>query len=267
MPDFTGYPIELERKEEIEDSSTDFMLAVQGLYSAPKRFDPREWMRTENQGQVGRCAGYGSATVAEQCFWIGTGGKVIQFSGHYSYIRTQGIDGLLGRDRGSTIAGQVKSAKQFGYCPQDSFGNEPENYTTDLPIGADDAASNFKIKSHSFIRTLDEWDTYLKSGQGALLIGASWGYWGPDSKGYVRKFKTGPRAGGHAWYSGGWQEDETYMALNSHGRGFGINGWMFLTPEFITSMLRDRWTVVVGMSDLSTPTPRPVDWVKDSINV
>lgn len=255
--DFTGYPVELERRAELQASSIEFMSSVKGLFAAPKSFDPRGWMRTENQGNVGRCAGYGSSTVAELCYWIASH-DVTQFSGHYSYIRAQGLDGMLGRDNGSTIAGNVAAAKQFGFCPQDKFGQEPASYTPRLPDNADQDAAPFKVRSSSMLRTVDEIDTYLKAGLGGVLVGAAWGGWGPDANGYVRSFRGG--GGGHAWAILGWLEDGARLMLNSHGSGWGKLGWAYLTDAFLEQMLRDSWTVAAGLSDLTTPKPRPVDW-------
>lgn len=267
---FTGYPIRLEDRKWLQRKATPFYGAVRGQYTAPISLNARQWMRTENQGSVGSCAGMAKSTTDEYLHYVATGGKVIQFNGMYAYLRAQGIDGLLGRDRGSTIKGNVEAGYRFGACPIDWGGDGSDDYpyrgayTTSVPAEADKHAALYKIRSHSWISTLNEWDAYLKSGQGPLIVGAEWGYWGPDRNGYCRHFQGG--GGGHAWAVLDWDdsdEDGIYWMLNSHGANWGLNGWAKLTKGFVTQMLSRNYTSVAGVSDLTTPEPRSLDWVKD----
>lgn len=268
MSEFTGYPIELEQRAELEQTATDFRGLVRGLYSAPEEIDPRPWHKIENQSSMGSCQGHALASVCEMAYHIATG-EVTQFSNMFAYLATQKIDGLLGRDSGSTINGGRKCAQQYGMCPLEVFPYpNPVRYSSRIPDAAWDAAKPFRIRSHAFCRNYSDVYEYLASGQGGVEIGISWGL-RPDSNGIVQRFQTG--GGGHAVAFLGYskRKDSTgrnYLWLaNSWSRSWGNNGWAEVAPKVVDDMGRHRYTVMIGMSDLTTPKPRPVDWVKESV--
>jgi hypothetical protein len=265
-----NYPIELERRDLLQQGSRPFLRLVSG-YTAPRKLTCRGWFRTENQGGVGRCGGMGSSSGGEWLYRAATG-KLIQFNGHFSYIRAQGFSrGLLGRDAGSTIHGNKEAAEKFGFCPEDWDGDGqvdyplPPRYTIQIPEGADAQAAPYKIQGHTWIETLDEWEAFLKSGQGPILVGAKWGNWGPDRNGVCSSFNGGGRSG-HAWLACGWDDDLaggcTEM-VNSHGLRWGLDGFGYLTRPFVQAMLRDGYTAAVGISDLTVPKKRAVDWSEE----
>jgi hypothetical protein len=265
VSDFTGYAIEKENRHYLRTAATPFYAAVEGaMKDAPDVYLPEEMgMRTENQGGVGRCAGMASSTAGEDLYHRITG-EFIQFNGHYSYIRAQQFDRISG-DRGSTIHGNVKAAYEYGFCPEDWKADGtidyplPPKYTTKLPKDADQYAQHYKIGYHGWIKTIDQWDAFLYSFQGPIVVGARWGNWRPDRNGVCSRF-TGGR-GGHAWYVGGWNRKRgLYRMLNSHGTRWGQNGWAWLTRDFVVGMLRDNYTAAVGISNLTTPVPQRPNW-------
>src|SRR5262245_33966357 len=104
-----GYRMDLERINELRRGAVDFRAHVAGRYAAPPEIDPRPWHRIENQGSMGSCQGHALSSVCEFAYHIATS-EVIQFSPLFAYYATQQIDGLLGRDVGSTISGGMECA-------------------------------------------------------------------------------------------------------------------------------------------------------------
>ncbi|MGC1274931.1 MAG: hypothetical protein WBC44_14590 [Planctomycetaceae bacterium] len=270
MAEFTGYPIELERREELRATARPFTAGAfpQTVAAAPEAFSLVDKIRCENQGPVGRCAGFASSTGGEAIYYLKTG-RTIQFNGHASYIWAQRVDGLLGGDRGSTIAGNAKAAKATGFCPHDWDGDGrddyplPPGYTTRIPDGASEAAAPYVIEAHAWLDSYEAILAHLKT-KGPAVVGASWGGWGPDRDGTVRRF-VGGRGGGHAWVILGWKADGRLEALNSHGRRFGIDGWMWLTEEFVGQLCRHGNTSIAGYTGM--PEQQAIDWdfLKDSM--
>jgi len=84
-----------------------------------------EWHRTENQGPMGSCQGHSISSVLERLAMVR--GERVQLSEIFAYLATQKIDGLLGRDRGSTISGGCKVAMQYG-CPPEKLTGYPRGY-------------------------------------------------------------------------------------------------------------------------------------------
>jgi len=275
-PEFTGYALEAEDKNAVIREAIDFHFQSLPMRDdAPVKYDPRSYWRMENQGAVGRCAGMASSSVGEACFNRQSGGKkVIQFNGHSSYIwAQQNSRGLYGRDRGSTIHGNVKAAKEIGFCPMDWDKDGtvdyplPRRYTTDIPPQAKTYAAKYKIGYSAFFETFDEILAFLRNGQGGVFVGGSWGNWRPNAQGVADRFSGG--GGGHAWCILGWDlsrstfGEDVLLAANSHGTRSWLEGWCFLTRNFIKQFARHNHTVIAGMSDLTDPEPRKVVWKDD----
>jgi len=274
--EFTGYAIDDEDINALVKESVDYDFEyLPMLGDAPKKYDPRSWWRMENQGAVGRCAGMASSSVGELCFNRQRDGKkIIQFNGHASYIWAQkNSNGLYGRDRGSTIHGNVKAAKEMGFCPIDWNHDGkvdyplPKRYVTEIPGQAKTYAAKYRIGYSAFLETFDAILNFLRGGQGGVFVGGSWGNWRPNREGVADRFRSG--GSGHAWSILGWDltrkvfNEDVLLAANSHGERSWKNGWCYLTRGFIKQFASHRHTVIAGMSDLTDPEPRKVDWMKD----
>lgn len=258
-----GYRIDLEDTAWLARTATPFRYAVDGQFRAPDEIDPRGWHVIENQGGMGSCQGHANTSCCEYAFRVATA-EVIQFSEMYSYLMSQKLDGLLGRDQGSTIMGGVTAATKFGCCPVDVFPY-PSRYSTTIPSGAHDAAKPFKINSHAVCTSYDDIFQYLASGQGGVEIGLAWNSSMEPVGGTIESYR-GSGGGGHAVCFLGYSKrvDPTgrkYLWLaNSWSQSWGKSGWAEVAPAAIDTILRHRWSVAVGLSDLSTPEPRKVDW-------
>ena len=259
-----GWAIELEDFAALDRlPGDDAILAMRGHYEATQ-FDPRDVIRVENQGSVGSCQGHSLSTCVEWCACIATGHAELQLSRAMAYYWTQKIDGIRG-DRGSTISGGVKLAQQTGVCREQLWPYfaryNPKSPVSDAEIKADAARS--KIETAIRITSYDAARTFLESGQGGIHIGIPWK---SSMKNAVVESFSGGGGGGHAIAllsasSRVDRQSRPYIWLcNSWGESFGNRGWCEVAPAAIEGMLRDRFTVFVGLSDLITPEPRPIDW-------
>jgi hypothetical protein len=114
------------------------------------------------------------------------------------------------------------------------------------------------------LKGFDEILRFLQTNQGAVEVGGAWGNWRPDANGICRRFDGG--GGGHARCYCDWitVNNEVFLVeANSHFKTYGKNGFSFQSKKFIDSQAADPWTVTIGVSDLSNPTPRVIDWRKD----
>jgi len=270
MAEFTGYAIDDEDHEFIRDTALVFNLFALTYFEPPKKYDPTDWWIIENQGVVGRCAGMAASSVGELAHQIQTG-EIIQFNGHFSYIEAQkNSRGLYGRDAGSTMSGNLKAAKEKGFCPIDwnKDGRPdypmPARYTTEIPPQAYVYALKYLIKHHMIIKSWDELIQFMFLGLGGVMVGARWGNWKPNAEGLLTRFVSG--GGGHAWTIVGWDftkdrfNEDVFIMVNSHGERWGVKGKAYIPVNFFNAMVRDNSTEVIGMSDLTTPAPRKIVW-------
>jgi intein/homing endonuclease len=220
---------------------------------------------------VHNCQGHSLSSVLEWCFMIATGGQKIQLSRAMAYYETQRLDGLIGRDVGSTVENGVKLAVKTGLCLEELWKytgkyspQRPKDYEAVLQ-----SAENFKIGTALNVTEYESGRTFLGSGMGGLHMGIGWGS-SMDSP-VVETFR--PGRGGHSICALCLSErvDRNglpyWWIMNSWSEEWGSKeapGWQEWSPTAVTQMLRHNATVMVALSDMVNVKPRELDrdeWV------
>jgi hypothetical protein len=258
-----GYRIDLERRAELHRSASRFNISK--VFAAPEEIDPRAKLRTEDQRQMGSCAGQSQSSCGELLNLFGNGGS-IQLSAMYSYLAGQTMDGLLGQDNGATITGTVRGAKEMGYCLEETFPY-PGQYTSRFPAGSKEEGANHRLRRHVMLSSYQQCFDWLASGVGAIQIGIAWTAELADNTSGVISAARGQNYGGHALAVLGYSKRvdskgrKHLWMLNSHGRQWGRDGWAEVAPGMMDQWCRDRNSEVVGVTDLQVFTPRRVSFV------
>jgi hypothetical protein len=247
-----GWRKDIEDRQKLHSTAAKF--AFRAPAAPPPVIDHRSWLKVENQGPVGSCAGHAGSSVAEVCNWIKSGGKVRQFSRMWCYLMGQKHCGLFGRDVGASIGGVVEALMQDG-VPQESTFPYPGRYVTAIPQAAVTEAAPHKMGSHAVMRSYDDVFAFLASGIGAIEIGIDWTSSLANNTTGVIESVSGGSYGGHAL--GGYsdrrdRQGRQYIWLvNSHGTGWGNQGWAEVAPDVIDQWIRTSDFEFIGMSDLA----------------
>lgn len=238
------------------------VLAMRGSYQEVA-IDPRGFLKVENQGQVGACQGHSISSAVEWCYAIATGGDKIQLSRAYGYYETQRLDGISG-DRGSTIEGGIRLAKEFG-IPEESLWPYTGRYEPQRPKPIEELRANaaqYKIGKSYKLTTYDSIRTFLGSGQGAVHLGIMWN---SSVQGGLVNSYSAAGGGGHAigLYSLSERKDSAgnpfLWMMNSWGSSWGQSGWAEWSPNAVSQMLRALGTVFIGVSDMPNVKPRELN--------
>jgi hypothetical protein len=269
---FTGYAILEENRQLIQRTAQSFTVSYEE-FAVPEEIDPRNHVRHDQQGGVGSCQGFSLTNCGEYLRLIAERDSAYsnakQFSAMFAYLETQRVDNLIGRDVGSTISGGLRIAREVGFCPDELLpyvARYPANARTLITQAMRQAASPFKIRSHAWLRSYDDVFRYLASGVGAVHTGTVWNqsfYTQPNQPLERVSLSNG---GGHAtaWLGYSKRKDSrgrNYIwRLNSHN-----DSWTEMAPSVIDQLFSHSHTSVVGISDLSTPRPRKVDFTKQSV--
>jgi hypothetical protein len=269
MSDFSGYPIEQEDRDFLATLPTaEGNVPLFGSYEE-QRLDPRELIPVENQGSVGSCQGHALSSCMEWCYVIATNGQRQQLSRAMGYYETQRIDGING-DRGSTISGGVKLARNVGLC-EEPLWPYTGRYQPGRPNNWQEIQQNaakYKIGRAVQIRSYEDFRGFLGSLQGGIHIGIAWG--NAMNRAVIETFS--PGGGGHAIAGLCLSERVDSQGrpfawiANSWGQSFGSReypGWMEWSPTAISQMLRHQWTEMIGISDMPAAKPRKFsldDW-------
>lgn len=261
----TGWRSDLESHVELQATAKVFSIANKFL--APEVIDHRAWLKIEDQGQIGSCAGHAMSSCCEVLNHIDTRGEKIELSRMWAYLIGQKHSGgnLLGRDAGATISGCVKGAKQEGICKEETFPYTGRYHTNLTPEAAKEAGEH-KVLEHVVMRSYQQCFDWLASGVGVIEIGVPWTESLARTNGVING-SSGQQYGGHALAIVGYSErkDQSgrqylWMA-NSHGMGWGNQGWAEVAPDLFDRWCRDQYSEVIGVSDLEEFAPRDLTWI------
>jgi hypothetical protein len=172
----------------------------------------------------------------------------------FAYLLAQRCDGLSG-DKGATISGAVKAAKQYGICQESTFPY-PGRYVTDVPEAAISEASQHRIKNHESLSGYDDCFKWLATGTGVIEIGIPWlGTLANNTNGVIDR-ADGIEYGGHALAIVGYTKRKDsrgrqYLLMaNSHGTQWGAKGFAEIAPALFDEWGRDSYSEMIGMTDL-----------------
>jgi hypothetical protein len=138
----------------------------------------------------------------------------------------------------------------------------PNNARTIVTDAMRAKAGQFKIRSHTWLESYDAIFQYLASGVGAVHTGTLWNDSFYARNGVLESISL-RGGGGHAtaWLGYSKRKDSkgrNYIwRINSHN-----DSWTEIAPSVIDALCRHEYTSIVGVSDLSTPGPRAVSWIK-----
>jgi hypothetical protein len=258
----TGWDWELENVDAINNTAVPFEIGY-GDFEIPEEIDPRRKVRHDKQFNMGSCQGFSLTNCGEYLWNIAIGAKEFsndrQFSPLFAYLETQRLDGLLGRDVGSTINGGIRIAKQVGFLEENELPYRtpyPQNARTLITQTMRESAGAFKLRSHSVMRSYDDCFRYVASGVGSLHTGTLWNNSFYAANGVLNSVSLNS-GGGHAtaWFGFSKRKDNrgrNYLwRLNSHN-----DSYTEIAPGVIDALFRHKHTVIVGVSDLETPEPR-----------
>lgn len=250
----------------LEREDRAFLMSQRDLPVAFKTFArPAEvrnpWHKAENQGQMGSCQGNALTSVLERLWRVSTG-ETIQLSRIFAYLATQKLDGLIGRDVGSTISGGAKLALNYGVPLEINTG-----YPSTYPMGAAankilskpnyDAGRPYKAVSACAIGEDPEEAYSLIGGGGGISLGILWYQGIIPSDRVIRRYA--PPAGtrsGHAVSNLGYLSNGLFEPWNSHR-----DGAFYITPEAWRQMMKHPYTAAIG---LMGNEGSPADWISDS---
>lgn len=277
---YSGYAIEKEDRAFLAASSAKLSSAFMA-YSIPEMVDPsaldKDLMPVEDQGSIGSCQGNSLTECAEYSMFVATN-KVVQFSRIAAYLGSQKHDRIEG-DQGSTLSGGTKYAGSDGFCLESTVPyprSYPSSGWRSLPAAAWEEGKKYLLKSETEIREASAIRQYIGAGAGIVQIGIPWGDFMEPQQGFITSFRPGSDYGGHAVVFCGYSPDSIVGRKSSRDFGYwlklknswstrwGLKGIAWVDPGAVVDMLRHKFTVMVGRSDMATPRPRPVpvDWTK-----
>lgn len=267
-----GWRDDIEDRSFLANGTSRLLSKIPMRFSAPDEFNPTTWLRTEDQGPMGSCTGWGRSTIREVLYYINTGGKIVQFSPLFGYWTGQIVDGLLGKDTGATISASIKAAKQYGDCFEEVFPYpNPVQYPRNpkIPQSVYDAALPFNeiefVKCENYS---DVWRA-ISSGHYCVSVGIPWKAGMANNRSGVVELKdlSGETYGGHCNAVVGWSKRKDSQGRNylwqpnSHGPTYGRNGVVECAPACYDHWGQDGYSEMIAVTDKRTYQPDVWSWL------
>lgn len=234
----------------------------------PAEVDPEKMgFLIEDQLQMGACQGH---DLSSCCEWniLQEHGVTVQLSRWFAYRMTQRIDGITG-DRGSTISGGLKLARETGLCLEE-LCPYPDSYVSFAPT-QEQLASAALYRCGAWVdfrnNPGDPWDSALQwlAAYGTISIGIQWPP-GLNSQFIIEAFAPGG-SGGHAVAILGYVRINGVLYLkvaNSWNKRWGRKGYFLISRRAFLQMLEHRYTACVGLTSMSSPVRKPRIWTPGS---
>ncbi len=243
--DFEG----LERILAHDDIAKSAAAAYSGS-DLPEEIDYTDKILIENQFSIGSCQGNSISSCTELCYRLSTG-EVVQLTRMGAYIWTQELDGLVGRDVGSTIYNGFLVA-QKGLCVE-ALWKYPSRYMTSPPDGSKaeaEANRKYKLLKGWRLKSPDDVMTWLESNQGPIHIGIEWTNSLSNAGDFVTSYGGGG-GGGHSVFLAGYRTvrgTRCPKMYNSWSKSWGNNGRTTISRQALDAMFTRRFTVMIGVN-------------------
>jgi len=264
-----GWREDIERPDEILAGAAENPPCAGDVEIVPVT-NPWELSTIENQSRESSCTAHATTSVGEECYRTASGGKRIQFSRQYLYVKTRKRDGIRG-DSGSTISGAVWIAKNEGLCEESLWpytGQDVQNPPTSWDQCNQNAAG-FRIAQYV---TLSEYDGVLNwcaRGRGGVVFGLNVNRAFSNCSGVFEEYARNS-GGGHAlaWLWPSPRQDSQgrhYLwGPNSWGTGWGNRGWAEYSPKAIDAICAASRFGTLGLTDMQNIVDRKLhihmDW-------
>ena len=279
-------------------------IIVPQAYTVPDTLNSLKWVKTFNQGAIGSCNLASGMTLMSGLYFLKSGGERKEFSVFFSYMLCQSMDGLLGRDAGSTPPSFIKMVMKYGALPMDypgvppypktygeglrthkalwdSFVKETKNPNGQTPIL--DAMAEHRLKSFIQIKTPDQASKLMKRGVSLFQSSGPWvsGF----DKDPERMFLGGDLHGKHglhayitadmspngadlvplnSWGSGTGNDS----GLQGGGHGWGDESYKSFAMDLARQYYKHRYFTGFMLTDMTFPStgtgPRKIPYTSSS---
>lgn len=262
---FTGYDINnIEQDKELLRASEEPFSYSTGEVDPSIEIDPRPHLKMEMQGAMSSCTGHAITTLAEllQALQAGTFDGVVQLSRYWAYRQGQMMWQGRGycRDNGCTVAHVIQAAREIGICSEAACPY-PRVYGTPLP-NAEAEAYLRRVQSHAIAESWEQTIGWVRSGRGGVDFGVTWNSGMQNFRGLVMDIDVvRPQSqSGHSFAGVGvvkHQGEDHLIIANSHSATWAQSGYALLTRRAYEFMLKQSYSAIVLVSDLTGVERKP----------
>ncbi len=225
------------------DYTLDMLMSTSEI-TLPSSYRTKTTVPVFSQGSTGCCV----ACSLAACRYIQEElqeGFAKQFSVNYIYGNRLPTDS---QNEGMIPRQALKTLLDYGDCHWSDFSGYASTFSSaktkynNNKGTYDDLAYPYKINSYYRLYNVEEIKTAVyQLGCAVIAYDMMKSLYSPDSKGYITYNSSDAVLGGHMLTIIGWTDDDHWIALNSWGTDYGINGYCYMPFDFPYS---EAWTMV-----------------------
>ncbi|MDD4893803.1 MAG: C1 family peptidase [Candidatus Omnitrophica bacterium] len=233
---------------DIPDQRDYLYSTIKPVIRRPKRVDLRDGCsEIEYQGRLGSCTAQALAGNLE--FLDKKIDSVYtDVSRLFIYYNERVIENTVGYDAGARLRDGIKTLKNDGSCPEESWPYVISNFDRRPPSRCYKEAKKHRIESYHRLHTIPEMLTCLAEGYPFVFgfaVYESFETTQVERTGIVSIPKKDERLiGGHAVIAVGYDQAKSrFLVRNSWGKGWGMGGYFTMPFKYLETLAADFWTI------------------------
>ena len=211
------------------------------------RVDLREYASpVEDQYDLGSCTGNALTSAYEMLTRIQAPEKFVELSRLFVYYNIRLIEGTADIDSGAYLRDGIKAIRRHGLCKEDLWPYVTEEFATPPPKICYDDARTRSIKNYRKLSGVtDILDALNNKRPVAFGMAVYDGFMDLNRFNSVLDVPPvgEPSIGGHAMLMVGYDLlKKQFLALNSFGLDWGVQGYCWITFNYVRQEIYDVWT-------------------------
>jgi len=209
--------------------------------------DLREWDgRIEDQKNLGSCVGHAIAGAYELMLKRNYPGEYQELSSLYVYYNARINERLTELDAGATIRAGLKSVKDYGICTEEIWPYDPTKFDVRPSVEAYEDGRRRTLENYRRLYTITEVEQALNNNRPVVIgMNVYTSFFDLNDKDFTAKLPTNRVTeyyGEHAVYLVGYdQTKKEFLAKNSFGSEWGLNGYFFMPYDYVKAEVFESW--------------------------
>jgi len=209
--------------------------------------DLRQWASpVESQGHLGSCTGNAVVGAYELLMNKEVPDKFTDLSRLFVYYNARLIENMVNEDVGAYIRDAVKAVQKFGICSESLWPYQIRDFSITPSIASYDDARHRNIKNYYRVRELEDMLDALNKNYPIVFSMRVY-------KSFDELYNIGnitarlpskgeEPIGAHAMCFVGYNlSKKVFLARNSFGTDWGIDGYCFLPFDYVREEVMDSW--------------------------
>jgi C1A family cysteine protease len=233
---------------DIPDNRDYLYSAIRPVIALPRKVDLRAaCSAVEDQGALGSCTAQALAGNIEFIDNMADG-EYTDTSRLFIYYNERALEGTVDYDSGASLRDGIKTLRNDGACHEDAWPYVITRFDEKPPAACYEQARKHIIKSYHRIGSIREMLVCLADGYPFVFgfaVYESFESAEVARTGVARLPKKGERMlGGHAVMAVGYdQPAKRFLARNSWGGSWGMDGYFTLPFQYLETLADDFWTI------------------------